>query len=121
MATPTRVGYAGIAPGGPVSLAWGDGRDVLVLTEVRAAGRPMVRKVAPGDTRIDPVEIDGRRGYWLTGAPHEVARLGDLGIAVVGTERLAGDTLIWERGDLLLRLEGASSKSAALAVARTLR
>lgn len=132
LGTPTRIGYDGaVPPSGQVSLAWRRGTPLtrrklapgvaLVLTEVRATRRPVIAKVAPGATRIDPVEIDGEPGYWLTGAPHEIARLTDHGASLAETARLAGDTLIWRRGALLLRIEGAASKRAALAVARRLR
>jgi hypothetical protein len=35
--------------------------------------------------------------------------------------RLAGPTLVWERGDLTLRLEADVSKARALAIARSVR
>jgi hypothetical protein len=34
--------------------------------------------------------------------------------------RLVGDVLVWQRGNLTLRLEGASSKNAALAIAESM-
>jgi len=115
---PTRVRYdPSVPPSGQISLTWGS----LVLSEAQALGRPTFGKVVPADARIEAVEIDGQPGYWLSGSPHEVFRLLPPGTRRRQTARLAGDTLLWERGGLLLRLEGAGSKLAALAIARSMR
>ncbi len=53
-----------------------------------------------------------------SGCPEPHTRLPSSTLAA--TLRLAGDTLLWEAGGLLLRLEGAASKAAALLIARSL-
>ncbi len=121
------------APGGAVTLTWskrpqltGHARKpagsapALLLTEVLGSIRPSIGKAAGPATRIEPVRIGGRRGFWLSGAPHEVGFLDARGEPRAATLRLAGDTLLWEAGGLLLRLEGAASKPAALRIAQSM-
>jgi hypothetical protein len=105
--------------GGKVSVVWSAGR--LVLTEFRASSLGYMDKTATGATVVQAVRIDGSRGYWLAGAPHEqVYRRAD-GDVAPDTLRLAGNTLVWEDGPLTLRLEGARTKRQALRIARSLR
>ena len=104
-------------PGGKVSVVWGR----LVLTEFRASSLGYMDKTTMGATVVRAVRIDGHRGYWLGGAPHEqVYRRAD-GTVAPDTLRLAGNTLVWEDGPLTLRLEGARTQRAALRVTRSLR
>lgn len=126
---PARIGFSGDpAPGGQVSFAWtgggrrAEGRDTaIVMSQMRAAATPLLRKTAPAGTHVEHVEVAGRHGYWLAGAPHGVELLAPDGSGRPGTARLAASTLLWEHGRLLLRLEGAGSKSRALEIARSLR
>lgn len=116
--------------GGKVSLVWrptatfpaeresGVG---LLLTEFRASSLGYMDKTAVGATVVDAVRVRGARGYWLAGAPHEQVYRGVDGTIYPDTLRLAGNTLVWERGPLTLRLEGARSKRQALRIARSLR
>jgi hypothetical protein len=67
------------------------------------------------------VTVDGERGVWITGKPHGFGFVDARGRAWFERLRLAGDTLLWQRGPLTLRLEGALSKAAALRVARAVR
>jgi len=67
------------------------------------------------------VDVAGRRGYWLSGKPHEFVywdKNGDFRQEIV---RLAGNTLVWERGPLTLRLEADINRSEALEIARSMR
>lgn len=94
----------------------------LLLTEFRGArAADLVGKVAGRGTTVERVSVNGERGVWLTGRPHEVAFLDARGRLRTDRLRLAGDTLLWQRGPLTLRLEGAASKAAALRVARSVR
>jgi hypothetical protein len=123
---PSRIGFdRSVAPGGQVAFVWAPrttngAQPAVVLTQVRATARPIVAKTAPDGTLVERVEIRGRPGYWLAGAPHRFELLAPGGRARLGTARLAGDTLLWEHGELLLRLEGAGSKARALEIARSI-
>lgn len=117
-------------PGGQITLAYGHRPGfprrrltgvALLLSEFKARSLPYMDKTAAGATEVVPVRIDGGRGFWLAGAPHMQVYRGKDGTISPDTLRLAGNTLVWERGPLTLRLEGARSMRQALAVARSLR
>jgi hypothetical protein len=76
--------------------------------------------LGPG-TRLEPVTVNGARGYWIEGAPHFFFHQDEAGQARQEAIRLAGNVLLWEQGDLTLRLEGAMSKDEALRIAATVR
>ena len=76
--------------------------------------------VAPG-TSIEPVTVGGDRGWWISGAPHELFLMrpgGDVGVI---TSALAGDTLVFARDGTLYRLESALGRDATIAIAESLR
>lgn len=103
-------------PGGKVSLVWGTPSRVrLLLTEV--TGRAYIEKVIAGDTQAERVEI-GDAGAWFQG-PHVVMFRDRDGRFHDSQARLARNTLVWQLGDITLRLEGALSKAEALRIART--
>ena len=117
-----RLGHAPfVAPQlGPPDGVFADGRVVTVrygavlLSQFPGgSGEPFVlKKLLPQDATIRDVTVNGGRGLWIEG-PHTA----DFG--TVGTRR-AESTLLWEQGPLTLRLEGAGSLDAALALAGTL-
>jgi hypothetical protein len=78
-----------------------------------------VRKMAGPDTRIERVTVDGEPGFWISGATHGVLFEDPSGRIVEAPTRLAGNTLVWRRGDRTLRLEADIPKSRALAIARS--
>ena len=51
-------------------------------------------------------------GLWFSGQPHEV--LYDSANGDVVVERVAANTLVWQEGDVLLRIEGFAELSDAL-------
>ncbi len=80
-------------------------------------------KVIGGDTTLEKVVIDGEPGFWIQGKPHfffyRVA--GSTGSVEQETLRLAGNTLIWQRSGLLMRLEAQVDKATALRIAASFR
>jgi hypothetical protein len=108
------------APGGMLSLVYRDGK--LLLTELRGRLRSeFFRKFVGPSTRIDRVRVAGEPGIWIAGAPHGLIYMTPDGEIRQEASRLAGPTLLWRRGDLLLRLEGARSKTEALRIAGSVR
>lgn len=110
-------------PGGLVTLAYepGDNSYGLVITEMLGTlDRPLLEKVAGPDTTITPVEVAGHNGYWIQGAPHLLLVLDQNGRDRVDRPRLVGNTLLYERGDLTIRIESALDLAEALAIADTL-
>ena len=64
---------------------------------------------------------DGAAGYWIVGRPHEVMLVDRHGRPFPETVRLAGNTLVWQRGELTMRIEGRFGKAKALRIARSVR
>ena len=103
-------------PGGKVSLLWGTPSNVrLLLTEF--TGRTYIEKVIQGDTQVERVKV-GDAGVWFQG-PHVVMFQDRDGRFRESHGRLARNTLVWQVGDLTLRLEGGLTKGEALRIART--
>jgi hypothetical protein len=107
----------GSRPGLPTASTTGAG---LLLTEFRGtiSERLFQKFVGPGTT-VERVHVDGKIGYWISGAPHQVLVLDPSGEPIFDTIRLAGNVLMWEDGELTLRLESELGKDDALRVAAT--
>jgi hypothetical protein len=109
-------------PGGMVSFVYGTPeRPRALFTEFRATVTEVIfKKIAPS-TDVTSVRIDGRQGYFLSGEPHEFAYVDRNGQFHQEIVRLAGNTLVWERGPLTLRLEADINREEALEIARSVR
>jgi hypothetical protein len=117
---PDAVYFDARIPGGQVAFTYVDGDDVrLLVSEFRARlDEAVIHKVAGPGTRVEPLRVRGEPGWWLEGQPHEFAYVDrETGEIRVETLRLAGDTLLWQRGQLTLRLEGSLSREEALSIA----
>jgi hypothetical protein len=114
---------------GLVSIVWRARSDLprttetgagAVLTQFRA--RPdeefIVKKLAAEGVEVTQVLVDGASGYWIEG-PHTVLVVTEDGTFIEDRARTAGNTLLWSRGGVTLRLETALDLPGALAVART--
>ena len=94
----------------------------LLITQFEGTlDRELVAKVLPPGSRLRGVVIGGRQGYWIAGDPHTVLYVDPFGEVRENTVRLAGNTLLWQRGRLTLRLEGAADLRRALLIARSLK
>src|SRR5262245_20170062 len=103
-------------PGGKVTLLWGTPSDVrLLLTEI--TGEAFIQKIVDGNAEVEPVDI-GRAGAWFQG-PHVVMFSDRNGVFHESRARLAANTLVWQDGDVTLRLEGDLTKQEALRIARS--
>ena len=91
----------------------------LRLDEFDGTLDPIFEKFLDED-QVHPVSVNGRRGVWVAG-PHDVIYVGRDGQIRDESARLAGNTLIWQLGNVSLRLEGALSREAALEIALTTR
>jgi len=108
--------------GGQVSFLYGTPMRVrLLLTQFPGSTRPeLFKKVAGPETRVEAVTVNGRPGIWLSGAPHFL-HYAPTGGVLSERVRLARNTLLWERGELTLRLGGGLTKEQALRIARSVR
>jgi hypothetical protein len=73
-----------------------------------------------GDTAtVTPVDVSGNSGYWIEGSPHQL--LFDMnGEIEPVTLRLATNTLLWQRGDNIFRIEADISMETALRIAASI-
>jgi hypothetical protein len=119
---PDHVFYLDFPVGGMVSFVYGDTQEPRALfTQFRATVGESINKKVLENTRIEPLSIDGQPGFWLTGEPHVFYYVDAQGRFDDENVRLAGDVLLWERGQLTLRLEGDLSKADAAEIARSVR
>jgi len=116
---PDELYFADSPSGGRVDVLYRSGSALpILLTEFRGdTETPIIRKTVGDDVVVEPVTIDGSEGVWLEGGPHTVTFLDEDGEPVVDRTRLAGNTLIWERGSLTLRLESELTKEEAIEIA----
>jgi hypothetical protein len=100
----------------PASAVTGVGAIVTVANA--RANEAIFGKFVGGDTTVEMLDIDGDPAIWLSGAPHQVqVFVGDEPVA--DTLRLAANTLWWQRGELLLRIEASVSRDEAVRIARS--
>jgi hypothetical protein len=97
------------------------GGRTLLLSEFRAQGFDLLKKVAGPATRVEPVHVDGDLGLWLAGGRHQLMFVRRGRPLEAGPIDVAGNVLLWQRHPLTLRLQGALTKRVALAIATSLR
>jgi hypothetical protein len=132
LGAPDDVFHSSSVPGGRVSLVYRPDGGLsrsrytgvgLLVTEFRGDLIPdFVGKLAGQTTRIEELSVDGNPAIWLQGGPHAVT-FGTPGAGIAeDTMRLAGNTLLLERGTVLVRLEGSSdlSRERAIEIAQSL-
>lgn len=109
-----------VRPDGLTSVVYGDpSRPRLVLSQARGAiYEGFVKKIGGRDTTIDRVSVDGEPGLFIDGAEHYVMFVDERGAISDERTYLAGTVLLWNRGPLLLRLEGDLTRTDALRLAR---
>jgi hypothetical protein len=92
------------------------GKPVL-LAEMRGDQVSVAKKFASPDTRVEPVQL-GEFGLWIEGGQHVLRwHFGDGEEKRIET-RLAGNVLLWLRGERTFRLEGDLDRSQMLQLAR---
>ena len=71
-------------------------------------------------TTIEDVTVNGHRGWWISGEPHEVFFADANGNFRSETLRLAANTLLIADSGLVIRIEGDLTKTQALEIAASL-
>jgi hypothetical protein len=112
------VYYDPFPPGGQLGLVYSNG---IVITELQGRLERYIAKFLPPGTGMDRLTIDGEHALWIHGALHQYAYADRTGQLRTDSVRTAGDVLLWRRGDLLVRIEGARSRQQAVAIATSAR
>jgi hypothetical protein len=117
---PDGVYFQETPPGGMVSLVYGTPEHPRALfTQFRGTVEDVIFKKVAAGTQIDSVVVGGEPGYFLSGNPHDFSYFDSSGEYRQEIVRLAGNTLLWERGPLTLRLEADINQQEALKIARS--
>jgi hypothetical protein len=103
------------------SLVYGDPDEPrLVLSQLRGSiYEGFVKKAGEGGTRVERLTVDGEAGLFVSGDEHFVMFRDELGSITDERTYLAGNVLLWNRGDLLLRLEGDLTRAEAVELAES--
>jgi len=127
---PPETAYIDKLKGGQVTLLWPTRPDLpatlqpdigLLISEFRGTvGSEFFAKATGANTKVEPVQVDGRDGYWLTGDPHVFFWEGQGGF-VDDPRRWVGDVLLWSDGAVTYRLETSLGRDEAIRIAESLR
>lgn len=95
------------------------GTDIgLLIQEFRGGlSAGLFQKGVPTSSRIEPVTINGVPGYWIEGGLRAFAYQDARGNVQFEQTRIAGNTLLWEQGGIVYRLESLLSKDDVLRIA----
>lgn len=129
LGAPAEVWVSGTGPSVMVSFAWpagpagpaAPGSNVgLLLSQFRGTVNPsMVSKWIGGDTTLEAVIVHNQAGFWISGAPHNVA----FPVTGLGVHedyfRLSGNVLMWTADGLTFRLETATGRDEAMRIAES--
>ncbi len=119
---PDAVFFQDDPPGGMISLVYGTPEEPRALfTQFRGRVDEVIYKKVAAGTHITSVQIEGGPGFFLSGDPHEFSYFDRTGEYRQEIVRLAGNTLLWERGPLTLRLEADINQEEAVGIARSVR
>ncbi|MGZ8782604.1 MAG: hypothetical protein ACXWZB_03810 [Gaiellaceae bacterium] len=110
-----------VRPDGLASVVYGDrAQPRLVLSQARGAIYDgFIKKTGGRGTRVVEVTVDGEPGLFVDGDEHFVMFRDEYGSISDEQTYLAGTVLLWNRGELLLRLEGDLMLDEALELAES--
>lgn len=101
----------------PESTVTGAGALVSVMPAHIDGG--FFQKTLGSTSTVRPVDVNGNAGYWIEGSPHQL--LFDFGDQIQpDTLRLATNTLLWQRGDHVYRIEADVDLETALRIAKSI-
>jgi len=76
--------------------------------------------LTPGSTAREVV-VEGKKGYWIDGAPHSLAYFDAQGNYVEDSVRWATNALVWATNGLTHRIESSLTQEQAMALVTSLR
>jgi hypothetical protein len=106
-------------PGGEVELDLEGG---AIVTQVQGGmDKNFFGKMIGPDGKVTEVNVGGSPGYWFSGAAHIFFYTDAKGQFRNDDLRLAGDTLVFERNGVIVRIEGAKNEADALRIASLMK
>jgi hypothetical protein len=110
-----------VRPDGLASVVYGaPAHPRLVLSQARGAIYDgFIKKTADLGTIVDEVTVSGEPGLFVDGPQHFVMFLDENGFISDERTYLAGTVLLWNRDELLLRLEGDLTEEETLELAES--
>lgn len=122
--------YLDVARADQVALVWAASAD---LPETLASGVGLIlmsfdgtvapaffqKSIGSGVT-VEPVIVDGRDGFWISGDPHLFFYESGDGALIDDDRRWVGDALVWSDGATTYRLEAAIGRERAIRLAASL-
>jgi hypothetical protein len=96
------------------------GVGILVTEFVGEGATRYVEKLADAGTRVERLQVGPYPALWLEGGPHFVF-FEQEGRVFEDEGRLAGNTLLVERNDVLVRIEGEITRARAIEIAESLQ
>jgi len=124
---PDAVFFGRNLAGGQISLAYGareglpapvTGGVAILVTEFPGGMEQKLaqKSVGPGTT-VEILTVNGGIGFWIEGRPHVIVYRDPTGYYVSESIRLVRNSLAWQQGNTVLRIEGDLSREEALAIA----
>lgn len=98
----------------------GSGIGLLVQVIDGALDRERVEKLVAEGATVTPVQVGGDPGFWIDGLPHVVRYTDPEGRERSQRTRLVGDTLVWEHGGVLYRIESGLGQDGTLRIAESI-
>jgi hypothetical protein len=93
----------------------------VLITEARGTvDKGFFGKMLGPDATLEEVQVNGHPGYWIAGKPHVFFFMDANGKFRDETMRLATNTLIFDNGGTIVRIEGDLTKAQALEIAKSL-
>lgn len=108
---------------GLVTLAYQaeEGTYGLVIRQMRGSiDQQFLGKVLGPDTTLISVDVGGDAGLWIEGPAHALSVLDETGAVREDQTRLVGNTLLFVRGGVTVRIESGLGLEAALDIAASL-
>lgn len=100
--------------------AAGSGVGVLISQFLGETNESLIGKFVEPGTVLEVVDVNGARGFWLSGKPHIFFYQDASGAFHEETLRLAANVLVWEVDGITVRIESSLSKEETLAMAQSL-
>ena len=107
-------------PGDGVPRSQYTGVGILVTEFDGAIDTRYLDKMVDAGSSVEKLTVGGNRALWLEGGPHFVVFRTADGRIGEDVGRLAGNTLLVENGELLVRIEGEIDRERAIEIAESL-